>query len=96
MLRRNIGGLYTKASVAEFETKINNCVTLFMTQLADRTKSGSTNIDMSLWLRLLAFDCLGEINVSKNLGLLESGQDVNGFIEASDKIFYIVGLVCLM
>ncbi|KAI0902791.1 cytochrome P450 oxidoreductase [Ustulina deusta] len=92
MLRRNIGGLYTKASVAGFETKINDCVTLFMTQLADRTKAGSTKMDMSLWLHLLAFDCLGEINVSKNLGLLESGQDVNGFIEASDKIFYIVGL----
>ncbi|KAI0191915.1 cytochrome P450 oxidoreductase [Astrocystis sublimbata] len=92
MLRRNIGGLYTKAAVAGFEAKIDSCVTLFMEQLKNRTQAGPAQIDMSLWLHLLAFDCLGEINVSKKLGFLENGSDMNGFIGASDKIFYIVGL----
>ncbi|KAJ2983966.1 hypothetical protein NUW58_g6157 [Xylaria curta] len=91
-LRRNIGGLYTKAAVADFESKIDDCVMLFMKQLTNRTRIEPAKLDMSLWLHLLAFDCLGEINVSKKLGLLETGRDVNGFIETSDKIFYIVGL----
>ncbi|KAF2971588.1 hypothetical protein GQX73_g1920 [Xylaria multiplex] len=92
-LKRNIGGLYTKAAVKDFESKIDSCVKLFIQQLADRTKDGAARLDMSLWLHLFAFDCLSEVNVSKKLGFLESGKDVNDIIKSSDKIFYLVGLL---
>lgn len=66
-----------------------------MRQLADKTRDGPVTLDMSVWLHLFAYDCLSEINVSKKLGFLERGQDVGGTIESSDKIFFMVGLVCL-
>ncbi|KUI58928.1 Pisatin demethylase [Cytospora mali] len=91
-LRRNIGALYTKTAVKDFEPRVDSCVDLFLTQLADRTIEGPTNLDMSTWLHLYAYDCLVEVNVSKKLGLLEQGHDVEGFIASADKIFHMVGL----
>ncbi|KAI1389365.1 benzoate 4-monooxygenase cytochrome P450 [Hypoxylon trugodes] len=91
-LKRNIGGLYTKTAVRDFEPHIDSCIDLFMKQLAERTRDGPTELNMSVWLHLFAYECLSEINVSKKLGFLEQGKDVNGTIESSDKIFYMVGL----
>ncbi|KAG4219184.1 hypothetical protein PC116_g32336 [Phytophthora cactorum] len=36
------------------------------------------------------------MNVSKKLGFLERGQDVNGTIESADKIFFMVGLAPIL
>ncbi|KAI2768408.1 benzoate 4-monooxygenase cytochrome P450 [Daldinia loculata] len=91
-LKRNIGGLYTKSAVKDFEPQVDSCIDLFMRQLADKTRDGPVTLDMSVWLHLFAYDCLSEINVSKKLGFLERGQDVGGTIESSDKIFFMVGL----
>jgi len=92
-LRKNIGGLYTKAAVKDFEPQIDSCIALFMSQLANLSRDGPATLDMSLWLHLFAFDCLGEVNVSRQFGFLESGQDIDGMIAAADRIFYMVGLV---
>ena len=92
-LKKNIGGLYTKAAVRDFEPQIDSCVHLFLDQLGGHCKDGPTTIDMSLWLHLFAFDCLGEVNVSKMFGFLKQGQDVRGMIAAADQIFRMVGLV---
>ncbi|KAK6951538.1 hypothetical protein Daesc_006059 [Daldinia eschscholtzii] len=91
-LRRNIGGLYTKAAVKDFEPQVDSCIELFMRQLADKTRNEPAILDMSVWLHFFAYDCLSEMNVSKKLGFLERGQDVNGTIESADKIFFMVGL----
>lgn len=95
ILRRNIGGLYTKAAVKDFELQIDSCVELFLGRLADWTEPGSAKLDMSFWLHLFAYDCLSAINVSKRLGFLETARDVNNTIKSADRIFYMVGLVCL-
>lgn len=92
-LRKNIGGLYTKAAVNDFEPQIDRCINLFMRQLDKLSKDNLVILDMSLWLHLFAFDCLAEVNVSKTFGFIEQGQDVRGMIAAADKIFRIVGLI---
>ncbi|KAG8159162.1 hypothetical protein KVR01_010823 [Diaporthe batatas] len=92
-LKRNIGGLYTRTAVKDFEPNIDRCVSLFLGQLAERTKpNGHVTLDMSLWLHLYAFDCLSAVNLSKPLGFLESGQDVKSMIGSADQIFVLVGL----
>lgn len=90
-LRKNIGGLYTKSAVKEFEPQIASCVALFLQRVGEEKDKP---LDMSLWLHLYAYDCLGDVNVSEKLGFLEQGSDVDGMIEAADRIFYMVGLVC--
>ncbi|OQD61524.1 hypothetical protein PENPOL_c016G07209 [Penicillium polonicum] len=92
-LKKVIGGLYTKAAVLDLESKIDTCVEMFTNQLRKRTQDdGPTNVDMSLWVHLFAFDCLGELNVSKKFGYLDTGRDFNGFIEGSDKVLIKTGL----
>ncbi|CAG8900566.1 unnamed protein product [Penicillium egyptiacum] len=92
-LKKVIGGLYTKAAVLGLESKIDTCVEMFTNQLRNRTRDdGPTNVDMSLWVHLFAFDCLGELNVSKKFGYLDTGRDFNGFIEGSDKVLIKTGL----
>lgn len=93
ILKRNIGGLYTKASVSDFQPNIDHCVDLFLKQVGARTEHGPAVFDMSLWLHLFAFDALGGMNVSKPLGFLETGEDVEAMIGTYDKIFMMVGLV---
>lgn len=66
---------------------------LLMKQFARLSESGLARVDMSLWLHLYAFDCLGEINLSKKFGFLESGTDVRGMIAATDGVLNTTGLV---
>ncbi|PLB50941.1 cytochrome P450 [Aspergillus steynii IBT 23096] len=89
-LRKNIGGLYTKSAVKEFEPQIANCVALFLRRM--REEQGKA-LNMSLWLHLYAYDSLADVNVSEKLGFLEQGSDVNGMIAAADRIFVLVGLL---
>lgn len=92
-LKRAIGGLYKKSVVVDLEPNIDRCIGEFLRQLGKRTERGPADLDMSFWLHLFAFDCLGEVNVSKQLGFLQRGQDVEDMIGSSDKIFAMVGLV---
>lgn len=91
-----IGGLYTKAAVVELEPKIDLCMKMFIDQMRKQTHEiNPTNLDISLWVHLFSFDCLGELNVSKTFGFMETGKDFNGMIEGSDRILAITGLVSI-
>lgn len=95
-LKRNIGGLYTKTAVRDLEPGIDGCVEGFLRQLAARTEEGTTTatLDMSLWLHLYSYECLGVTNTSKRLGFLKEGRDVDKMIGSANQIFLLVGLVC--
>lgn len=78
----------------DFEPNIDNCINLFMRQLADRTRLDEhATFDMSFWLHLYAFDCLSSVNFGRPLGFLETAKDVRDMIGSADKIFVMVGLV---
>lgn len=94
-LRRNIGGLYTRAAAKDLEPKMQSCISVFLAEIARRIGSGQRELDMSVWLHFFAYDSLGEINVSKKLDFMEKGVDINGLIEASSKLLKMVGYVSL-
>ncbi|KAF2676486.1 cytochrome P450 [Lentithecium fluviatile CBS 122367] len=91
-LKKTIGGLYTKSAVLNLEPKIDTCLQLFTKKMKELTRSGNSTVDMSLWVHLFTFDCLGDINVSRNFGFMESGKDVNGMIAGSDSLLIMTGL----
>ncbi|RYC62500.1 hypothetical protein CHU98_g3725 [Xylaria longipes] len=96
-LKKRIGGLYTKAAVLGLEPKIDDCVRVFTQKMETLVPSDSTiRLDMSSWIHLFAFDCLGELNASKKFGFLENGQDINGMIEGSDRILIKTGLAPIL
>ncbi|KAI1138396.1 benzoate 4-monooxygenase cytochrome P450 [Hypoxylon sp. FL0543] len=92
-LKKVVGGLYTKAAVLDLESKIDFCMKVFVDQMRSRTQGvNPTNVDISLWVHLFCFDCLGELNVSKMFGFMEKGEDFNGMIKGSDRILIMTGL----
>ena len=95
-LKRNIANLYTKTAVREFESKVDSCTMLLVSKLSDLIKNDNRRVDVALWLHLYAFDCLGEINVSRKFDFLESGSDVRGMISAADRILHMTGLVSMI
>lgn len=92
-LKRNINLLYTKVGVKDFEPKIDECITTFVDQIHKRYENGQSTFDMSRWLHFWAFDCLGELNVSRKFGFLETGEDVRGMIATADHVLEMTGLV---
>ncbi|KAI9036750.1 cytochrome P450 [Aspergillus affinis] len=88
-LRKNIGGLYTKSAVKEFEPQIADCVALFLRRMKEEQ---GKSLDMSSWVHFYAYDSLSQVNVSQTIGFLENGRDMNGWIEAADRVFVAVGL----
>ncbi|KAK6005954.1 hypothetical protein QM012_006364 [Aureobasidium pullulans] len=91
-LKKRIGGLYTKAAVADLEPNIDACLKVFKSELQKMTQEGPASIDMSLWVHLFSFDCLGELNISKPFGFLKSGTDITGWIRGSDRLLIMTGL----
>lgn len=96
-LKRSISSLYTKSAVQDFEPKIDRCCMLFVHRLQDlcTLRGGSARIDMALWPHFFALDSLSEINVSRNLGFLQTGTDVGGLIAKSDGIMQMIAIVRL-
>lgn len=64
--------------------------------MSELTKEGPATLDMSLWVHLFAFDCLGDINLSKRFGFMETGKDVRNMIATADKILHMTGLVSIV
>lgn len=85
--------LYTKSAVLDLEPRIDDSIKVFVRRLMGLTSNGPTEIDLSLWVHFFAFDCLGDINLSKRFGFLESGKDVRNMIGTADKILHMTGLV---
>ena len=81
-------------AVMAFEPGVDRCISLF----ADRIRSFSNkeseaaSFDASAWLQYFAFDALGELNFSKQLGFLRRGVDVNGLIKGADEMIRYVSL----
>ncbi len=60
LLRKNIGGLYTKACVKDFEPQIDSCIALFQAKLSESTEA----INLSHWINCFAWDVMSAITVS--------------------------------
>ena len=56
-------------------------------------QENSARIDMELWPHFFALDSLSEINLSRDLGFLQTGTDVGGLIGKSDRIMQMIAIV---
>lgn len=82
------------SAVVAFEPGVDRCISLF----ADRIRTIQTHdgkaapFDTSAWLQYFAFDALGELNFSRQLGFLQQGVDVDGWIQGADEMIRYVSL----
>ncbi|KAI1751963.1 hypothetical protein F4782DRAFT_502761 [Xylaria castorea] len=76
------------------ELNIDGCVRMSAREIETLVPNDSRiRLDMSLWILLFAFDCLGELSASKKSDFLESGHEIDGMIEGSDRVLIKTGLV---
>ncbi len=80
-------------ALTELEPYVDSCVELFLTRIGEVTENGAKPIDISEWLQYFAFDVLGEINFSRQLGFLKTGSDVDNNIAAIDIILQYASVV---
>jgi hypothetical protein len=79
--------------VVGLEEYCNKCISVLLQRLRDVSDGGRKPIDPVAWMQYFAFDVLGEINFSKDLGFLEAGSDKDGVIGAIGGILVYVSLV---
>ena len=92
-LKGHISPLYSKTHVHNFESQVDSCTRLLLAKLEELCRAGPHKVDVALWLHFYAFDSLAEMNLSKKLGFLETGEDVHGMMAAADTVLHMTGLV---
>ncbi|KAK3307745.1 cytochrome P450 [Chaetomium strumarium] len=92
-LRRGSARAFSMDVVVGLEEYCNKCISVLLQRLRDVSDGGKKPIDPVAWMQYFAFDVLGEINFSKDLGFLEAGSDKDGVIGAIGGILVYVSLI---
>jgi cytochrome P450 len=69
------------SSVLKSEGAIDSCTNLLLSRLQDLADN-KVDIDLGRWLHLYAHDVLGSVLFGRRFGFLETGDDVDSFIES--------------
>lgn len=79
--RKRFQHLYSMTSLVNYEPFVDNCADLFIDQLSNFAKNGNV-FDLSHWFQCYSFDVIGELTFGERFGFLDSGEDLEGTIEA--------------
>ncbi|GKZ29260.1 hypothetical protein AbraIFM66950_004066 [Aspergillus brasiliensis] len=91
-IKRPVSAAYSMSTVAEFEPFVDSTIRTFFARLDEFSERGSV-FDISTWLQYYAFDVIGEMTFSKQLGFLQEGRDVEGIINSLEKTFDYAGKI---
>lgn len=92
-LKRGSVKAFSMDTVVGLEPYVDKCVSLLLHRLREVSKDGKVPINPVSWMHYFAFDVLGEVNFSKDLGFLEKGEDLDGIIAAISGLLVYVSLV---
>ena len=77
-MKKPIAAAYSLSTLKEFEPLIDSTTAVFLSRLDKLFAETGKACDLSTWLGWYAFDVIGELTLSKRLGFLERGEDVEG------------------
>ncbi|KAJ5908325.1 hypothetical protein N7495_001007 [Penicillium taxi] len=95
--RKRFTGLYAMSSVMHYETFVDHCADIFIKRMSDFADKRQT-VNLGHWFQCYAFDVIGNITFGDTfaqtpsqysdlqLGFLDRGDDINGAIDAVDKV----------
>lgn len=92
-LKRGAAKAFSMDVVAGLEGFADKCVSKLISRLREVSDGGKKTVNPVEWMQYFAFDVLGEINFSKDLGFLENGADVGNVIAAIGVILGYVSVV---
>ncbi|KAF2101772.1 cytochrome P450 [Rhizodiscina lignyota] len=84
-LRKPIARAYAMTSVLSYENIIDSHIRRLVDQLNERFVTTNRVCDMSDWLQYYAFDVVCDLTMSKNMGFVEHGHDVEDMIAQLDR-----------
>ncbi|KAL4893245.1 cytochrome P450 [Aspergillus ambiguus] len=93
--RRNVSHVYTMTSILQSEKYLNECTAVFLEQLGKIAENKDT-FDLHEWVRMYAYDVIGEHYFSKMFGFLKSGNDHLGFMGSTDTLVPVMTLSGVM
>lgn len=80
-------------SLADLEPYVQPVIDLFLQRISEVGKDGAEPFDIGTWVQYFAFDALGEINFSEQLGFLKTGTDVGKSIGTIDGLLAYLSVV---
>ena len=80
-------------SLMDLEPYLDNCIELLLTRIHETTEGGEKPLNTGIWLQYFAYDVLGEINFSQQLGFLKTGTDVGSSIAAIDGLLQYLSII---
>lgn len=95
-LRRPIAAIYSNTNVLQFEPNVQETNRYFLRRLDEEFIQGQNSgrpCDIDNWVQYYAFDIVGELTLSKRLGFLEEGHDIDGMLGALNEEFAYRGIV---
>ncbi|GKT59762.1 pisatin demethylase [Colletotrichum tofieldiae] len=94
-LKRGSVKAFSMDTVAGLEPYVDKCVGLLLQRLREVSDNGKVPINPVSWMHYFAFDVLGQVNFSKDLGFLDKGRDLDGIIAAIGGLLVYVSLFSL-
>ena len=94
-LKRGSAKAFSMDVVMGLEGFADKCISKLLSRLREVSDDGKNPINPIDWMQYFAFDVLGEINFSKDLGFLDKGTDVDNIIAAIGQILGYVSLVSI-
>ncbi|EAQ82928.1 hypothetical protein CHGG_10746 [Chaetomium globosum CBS 148.51] len=92
-LKRGSARAFSMDVVVGLEEYCNKCIKTLVQRLRDVSDGGKNPVNPVAWMQYFAFDVLGEINFSKDLGFLEAGADKDNIIAAIGGILGYVSFI---
>ncbi|KAF2216895.1 hypothetical protein CERZMDRAFT_31895 [Cercospora zeae-maydis SCOH1-5] len=92
-LRRNAMHAYTPATALSLEATLEPSVAQLLHSLTEQCRNGKGPIDVASWLMYFAFDAIGRLNFSEDLGYLATGSDVEGRISGTALVLTYLSVI---
>ncbi|ROW15979.1 hypothetical protein VPNG_02628 [Cytospora leucostoma] len=95
-IRRPVAGAYAMTSIMQFELSVDKNLKLFFAQMDDEFIRPQRPCDVHNWLQYFAFDVVFDMTMSRNLGFLKAGGDVDGVLAQLQKDLDYRGIAMAM
>ncbi|KAK5937341.1 hypothetical protein PMZ80_010347 [Knufia obscura] len=93
-MKRLVANAYALSTLVEFEPLVDSTTHVFLDVLQERfaSKKGQV-VDLGEYLQFYAFDVMGELTMSRRLGFIEQGVDVNNIMKSINANFEWFSLI---
>ncbi|OQD74277.1 hypothetical protein PENDEC_c011G00322 [Penicillium decumbens] len=90
--RKRFTNLYSMSSLVHYEGFVDHCADLFVQRL-DEFADKKQSLNLGHWFQCYAFDVIGNITFGERFGFLDQGHDIDGAMDALQKLLMYSTLV---